>query len=143
MTLSKNQVRRIKESQGRRPAPKSRRAFPVALRMYRGDGELADRGTASVRELSRSRAILGDFGLSREIVPLFPHLIGIRFKSGRLGPVELAARALEFAFRPEGMILIIEFFECQDATLALFRRTVQRRMKGLPPSTAGDGEKNA
>ena len=143
MPLSKNHVRGIKEGRGLRPAPKSRRAFPVALRLYRGDGELADRGTASVRELSRSRAILGDFGLSREIVPLFPHLVGIRLKSGRLGPMELAARALEFAFRPEGLILIIEFFECQDAPLALLRRTVKRQMKGLPPSTPGDGEENA
>jgi hypothetical protein len=106
----------------------------VALRVYGEDGALYDRGTAVLEGLLRSGAVLGGLGLGRQVLPLRPHLIGIRFRSGRLGPVEVLARALEFVYRGDGIMLEIEFYESQHATLALLRRTFRQGRKAPGPS---------
>jgi hypothetical protein len=106
----------------------------VQLRVYDGDGALFDRGSAFLRGLFRSEAVLGNLNLTRRVLLLRPHLIGIRFRSGRLGPLEMLARVQEFAYREEEITLAIEFFESQDATLALLRRTLQHR-RMVPPLT--------
>ncbi len=116
--------------------PEDRDLLRVALRVYGNDGAVADRGSAFVRWLSRSRAVLDGFDLARQRLSLYPQLLGILFKPGPVGSVELAARALEFGFGVRGVVLIVEFFKCQDATLSLLRRTLDLRKKGplsVPP----------
>lgn len=99
-------------------------ALPLELTIYTADGTLFDRGTAVVKNISLSGALLSALVLPRQSFPLVPHTIGIRLLEGPLKDVEILSRPVRFAPRAEGLDLAVEFLRTEDSKLRALRKIV-------------------
>jgi hypothetical protein len=104
--------------------------IPVEFSVYRPDGALYDRGTAVVRNLSVSGALLIALVLSRQAIPLTPHTIGLR-PLGTPAPMpELLGRAVRFDYAGSSLGLAVEFLKGQEAVATEIRRTFRSARRG-------------
>ena len=112
---------RLKYSHIRR-ADRRNPMIPVELFVYRPDGMLYDRGTAMVRNLSNSGALLISLVLSRQAIPLSPHMIGLRALGTTVPLPEVLGRAVRFDYVGTSMGLAVEFLESQAVNAADLQR---------------------
>ena len=76
---------------------------PVQMSIYRPDGSVFSSGHATIREVSLSGAVLKGVVLSKQVIPIAPHTIGLVFE---LGPAErLEVRGFPVRFFQDGETL--------------------------------------
>ncbi len=104
----------------RRPAD-----FRLELSIYLADGTLFVRGTAVMRDLSLSGALLSRMRLSATSgIPLEPHTIGLRLLEGPLKDLELQSRPVRFLQRKGVICLAVAFERVQEAALRRLQKIV-------------------
>jgi transcriptional regulator with XRE-family HTH domain len=107
-----------------RKNPRKEVSVPLEVSIYLDGGRLFDRGTAQMRNVSLSGAVLSGIILPQQSMPLQPHTIGIRLLEGPLKGTEIMGRPVRFTRVTEGLALAIEFLESQQVDLKRLRKIV-------------------
>lgn len=89
---------------GRHPA-----AFRAELSIVLPDGRLFDQGTATIRDLSATGALIGDLALPGGTMPAEPFDISLRVLEGDLSPCEFPGRVVRLIHGEGGLALGIAF----------------------------------
>ena len=108
----------------RRAFPRREVRLPVEISIYRRDGTLFDRGSATLRDVSLSGAVLRAVALPQDALPLRPHTIGLRLLEGPLKGTEILGRVIRFSHERDEIALAIEFLEAQELDLERLRKIV-------------------
>lgn len=90
----------------------------VELSIYGNGGELYDRGSAVLRDVSLSGGLLEALALPRHSLPIEPCLIGIKLLAGPLKDVELRGKPVRFVHGAAGINLAVEFLDQEQAKAA-------------------------
>jgi transcriptional regulator with XRE-family HTH domain len=113
----------LKHDHRRRHERKST-AIAVELLIYLKEGQLYDSGTAILRNVSLSGALLGALVLPQKSIPVQLKAIGIRALEGPLKDVEILGRPVRLVHAKEGVEIAIEFMKTEDAQLKQLRKIV-------------------
>lgn len=114
---------RLKHSH-RRVSPRRDIALALELTIYTHDGVPFDRGTATIRNLSLTGALLSGLVTPKRSFPLTAHTIGLRLLEGPLKDVEILSRPVRFAPRGESLDLAVEFLKTEEPKLRALRKIV-------------------
>jgi len=114
---------RLKYNHRRHHARKSL-SVPLELSIYSSDGQLLDRGTATMSEISLSGALLSGIVLLQHAIPLKPHTIGIRILDGALKDFEIKGQPVRFRYLGAAISIAIEFLKTEGAKIARLRKIV-------------------
>jgi transcriptional regulator with XRE-family HTH domain len=82
---------------------------PVQMSIYRPDGSVFSSGQATIREVSLSGAILKGVILSKQVIPIAPHTIGIVFELGPAERLEVRGFPVRFFQDGESLGLSVKF----------------------------------
>lgn len=93
----------------RRRHPRQEVDCAIEMTIYRPDGSVFSSGQAIVREISLSGAVLKGIVLSKQVIPIDPHTIGLRFPSGPGGTLEVRGFPVRFFHDGEALGLSVEF----------------------------------
>lgn len=93
----------------RRRHPRQEVNCAIEMTIYRPDGSVFSSGQAIVREISLSGAILKGILLSKQVIPIDPHTIGLRFPSGPGGALEVRGFPVRFFHDSEALGLSVDF----------------------------------
>jgi len=110
--------------QHRRHSPRKALAVPIELSIYLSEGQLFDRGSAVLSDVSLAGALLTGIVLPQHSIPLEPHTIGLRVLDGPLKDFEIVGRPVRFTREGDAINLGIEFLKTQDVKLAQLRKIV-------------------
>ncbi|HLY74651.1 MAG TPA: helix-turn-helix domain-containing protein [Planctomycetota bacterium] len=99
-------------------------SVPLELSIYSPDGQLLDRGTATMSEISLSGALLSGIVLLNRAIPLQPHTIGIRILDGTLKDLEIKGTPVRFRHVGGAISVAIEFLKTEDAPIERLRKIV-------------------
>jgi len=108
----------------RRQHPRKETSLPLEISIYLEEGTLFDRGSAMMKNVSLSGALLSGLVLPLRSLPVRPHTIGIRMLDGPLTGVEIKGRPVRFSHGPEGLSLAVEFIETEDVDLGQLRKII-------------------
>jgi transcriptional regulator with XRE-family HTH domain len=108
--------------QHRRPHPRKEMAVPLELYIYKADGSLFDKGSALVKDISLSGAMLTGVMLPQQSIPLRPHTIGLRLLEGPLKDVEIIGRPVRLTHSGNEINLAIEFIRTEELSLKRLRK---------------------
>jgi hypothetical protein len=81
----------------------------VQMSIYRPDGSVFSSGQATIREVSLSGAILKGVILSKQVIPIAPHTIGIVFELGPAERLEVRGFPVRFFQDGESLGLSVKF----------------------------------
>jgi hypothetical protein len=127
---------RLKHTHHRRHVRKSA-MIAVELSVYRADGGLFDRGTAVVSNISVSGAFLIALVLSRQSIPLGPHMIGLRPLGGVMPLPEILGRAVRFEHAGASVGMAVEFLADQRDNASALYKNVRPERRRNPGSKLG------
>jgi len=99
-------------------------AIAVELSITLKSGQLYDFGTAILRDVSLSGALLGALVLPGKSIPVEPHTVGIRVLEGQLRNFKIVGRPVRFVHKADGIYLAIEFVKVEEAHLRRLRQIV-------------------
>ena len=99
-------------------------SVPLELSIYTGDGQVFDRGTAVMSDISLSGAVLSGIVLPQHAIPVRPHTIGIRVLDGALKDFEIIGRPVRFTHAGNTVSLAIEFLKTEDVKMERLRKFV-------------------
>ncbi len=86
---------------------------PVKMTIYRPDGSVFSSGDATIREVSLSGAILKGVLLSKQVIPIAPHTIGIVFEIGPAERLEVRGLPVRFFQDGESLGLSVKFVNAE------------------------------
>lgn len=92
----------------------------VDVNVYRRDGTLHDRGSAVVKDLSLSGALLIAFTTPRRSIPLGPVTIGLQPLRGRADRPEVLGRLVRFCHAKDSLGFAIHFLDGQGSRARSF-----------------------
>lgn len=96
----------------------------VELRIYLENGRHFDLGTAILRNVSLSGALLGALVLPRKAIPVQAYMLGIRTLEGPLKDVEIVGRPVRLVHSKAGVEIAMEFHGLGEADLRQLRKIV-------------------
>lgn len=99
-------------------------SLPLELSIYSAEGQLLDRGSATMSEVSLSGAVLSGIVLLRHSIPLVPHTLGIRILEGPLKDFEIKGQPVRFRRAGETIDLAIAFLRTESAKIGSIRQIV-------------------
>jgi len=99
----------------RRRHPRKVVNLPVELSVYAKGGALYDRGTAVLRDVSLSGALLQALVLPGMKLPAGPFTLGIRVLQGPLRKTEIRGRPVRLSFGRDALGLAMEFLSAEEA----------------------------
>ncbi|HEV3026920.1 MAG TPA: hypothetical protein VG457_05065 [Planctomycetota bacterium] len=114
---------RLKYSHRRHYVRKSL-SVPLELSIYSSDGELLDRGIATMSEISLSGALLSGIVLTQHAIPLRPHTIGLRILDGALKDFEIKGQPVRFSHQGPAISVAVEFLKTEAAKIERLRKIV-------------------
>jgi hypothetical protein len=82
---------------------------PVQMTIYRPDGSVFSSGQATMREVSLSGAVLKEVVLSKQVIPIAPHTIGLVFEIGPAERLEVRGFPVRFFQDGESLGLSVQF----------------------------------
>src|SRR5579872_411585 len=86
-------------------------AVALELCIYSPEGELLDRGVATMSDISLSGALLSGIVLTQRSLPLRPHTIGLRILDGALKDFEIKGRPVRFRHQGDAISVAVEFLK--------------------------------
>lgn len=104
--------------------PRKRVLMPIELIIYDRDGSQRQAGTAIIHDISLSGAQLGGIVLPQQVLPMSPHVIGIRPLEEPLKGIELRCRPVRFLATDLGYDLGVEFLAIEPVALAALRKII-------------------
>ncbi|HXX93948.1 MAG TPA: PilZ domain-containing protein [Planctomycetota bacterium] len=99
-------------------------AVAVEISIYLASGHLHHRGTALMRNVSLSGALLGGLMVPTKSIPGEPHKIGIRLLDGPLKDQEILGRVVRYIHRSEGSEVALEFERTETAKIEILRKII-------------------
>jgi len=99
-------------------------AMAVLFRLYLENGKHFDSGTAVLRNVSLSGALLGAIVLPRKAIPVHPFLLGFHAPQGPLNDVEIVGRPVRLVHTSEGIEIAMEFQGIRELELRRLRKIV-------------------
>jgi hypothetical protein len=108
----------------RRRHPRKETILFVEIAVYAFDGRLVDRGSAVMRNVSLSGALLGGVLVPAGSVPGTGVRIGLRLLEGPLQFQELLCRVVRSRQRGEGLEVALEFEGTETAKIAELRKII-------------------
>jgi hypothetical protein len=118
------QVQAPGQYEHRRRHERKATSIAVELSIYLKSGQLYDYGTAILRDVSLSGALLGAVVLPGKAIPVEPHTVGLRVLEGQLRNFKILGRPVRFVHRPEGISIAVEFVKVEEAHLRKLRQIV-------------------
>jgi hypothetical protein len=82
---------------------------PVQMTIYRPDKSVFSSGHATIREISLSGAVLKGVVLSKQVIPIAPHTIGLVFELGPAERLEVRGFPVRFFQDGESLGLSVQF----------------------------------
>jgi transcriptional regulator with XRE-family HTH domain len=108
----------------RRQHPRKEASISVELSIYMSDGSLFDRGSAVMKDVSLSGALLSAMIMPLHGLPLKPHTLGLRLLDGDLKGLEIIGRPVRFTSNGGVINLAIEFLKTEDVKVQELRKIV-------------------
>jgi len=108
----------------RRHHPRTALSVPLNLSIYDSEGQLLDLGRATLSEVSLSGALLSGILLTRHVLPLRPHTVGIRILGGALKDFEIKGRPVRFRHRDGAISIAIEFLNTEAVKIERLRKII-------------------
>jgi hypothetical protein len=96
----------------------------LEVSIYLASGQLHHRGTAVMRNVSLSGALLGGLVLPTKDIPAEAHRMGIRLLEGPLKDQEIRCRVVRYIHRFEGSEVALEFEGTELAKVEQLRKIV-------------------
>jgi transcriptional regulator with XRE-family HTH domain len=96
----------------------------VELRIYLENGKHFDLGTAILRNVSLSGALLGALVLPGKAIPVEPYMLGFRTLDGPLKDVEIVGRPIRLVHSKAGVEIAMEFHGLGEAERRQLRMIV-------------------
>ncbi|NOZ21843.1 MAG: LacI family DNA-binding transcriptional regulator [Planctomycetes bacterium] len=90
--------------------------FPVYVKILLPDDMVFDEGHAKMLDLSPVSALIGEFRLHKQVMPVTEFLLGIEVLEGELAAVRLRARIARISLT-EGVQMGVEFVEIEREVL--------------------------
>ncbi|HVE38537.1 MAG TPA: hypothetical protein VNM14_01530 [Planctomycetota bacterium] len=107
----------------RRGHPRQEVNRPVQMTIYRPDGSVFAAGKATMREVSLSGAVLKGVVLSKQVIPIAPHTIGVVFDAGPGERLDVRGYPVRFFQDGETLGLSVEFVNT-DGIRKWLRKTI-------------------
>ena len=101
----------------RRDTAREELALPVEFSIYDTKGAPYDRGTAMIKDVSRSGVRLADVVVPKQSFPLAPHIVGIRIQRHGLEKAEILGKVVRLDAKEGGLQLGVRFLDKQEEAL--------------------------
>jgi hypothetical protein len=98
----------------RRRHPRQEVNCAVRMTIYRPDGSVFSTGKATVREVSLGGAVLRGIVLSKQVIPIDPHTIGVNLEDGSAERLEVRAFPVRFFQDGRTLGLSIKFLPSDE-----------------------------
>lgn len=90
--------------------------IPVYVRILLSDGTVFDEGKARFLDLSPISALVGNFNLHKQLIPLSPFTLEMEVLEGELAAVRVRGRIARIVM-PDEMQMGVEFADLEQATI--------------------------
>jgi len=115
---------RVASGIDRRRHPRKETILFLEIAVYHDSGRLLDRGTAVMRNVSLSGALLGGVVVPAGSIPGHGFRIGIRLLEGELQSQEILCRVVRSRQRTEGLEVALEFEGTEASKIDQLRKIV-------------------